>query len=234
MDEEEFGDLTFNFNENKAVDPQSLTKRRTFELSEAMLNNKQFSQVKDDYKKVKKIVVDMNIQLKRLEQFAKSELLTEEKYRISNELFENQVVEDIRFQTCKMKDILMPKIKRRIKFKNIKDNFAEKVSIVDFKAEIAQLNDKIYSLSDKFEYVLPTMEHELKLKIASKIDHDTFNHAVGKSVNEEDIDEIKRILQEHSDKIEELAKPVVTESVPHEEISSYQNIPEKKEASPQK
>jgi hypothetical protein len=65
--DEDVNDITFLLNEVNAVDVTKIGEKRVFELSNAMLNAREFNKMKTDYSKVKKLCVDMNIQIKDLD-----------------------------------------------------------------------------------------------------------------------------------------------------------------------
>lgn len=66
LDDFEF-DFNFNLNEVNPVDEEKVTDKRVFDLAKAMLNTKQFDQLKTDYKKIKQILVKMHIQLNEMD-----------------------------------------------------------------------------------------------------------------------------------------------------------------------
>ena len=107
MEHYELDQITFNFDQ-KTVDMEKLTNRRTFALSDAMLNAKEFDKMKTDYKKVKELLVDMSIKIKEIDNTIKQDLVTEDKFRVTNELMEEQVTEDIKATSVRVKDILIP------------------------------------------------------------------------------------------------------------------------------
>ena len=63
MDNEDFGNITFCFEDDK----KESRKKAGFNLNDAMLNKKQFDKVKTDYAKIKEVIVDLSINLKELE-----------------------------------------------------------------------------------------------------------------------------------------------------------------------
>ena len=63
QDNQDFGNITFCFEDDK----KEAKKVKGFNLNDAMLNKKQFDKVKNDYSKIKEVIVDISISLKELE-----------------------------------------------------------------------------------------------------------------------------------------------------------------------
>jgi len=78
----------------------------------------------------------MQIFIQEHQVIIKTELITEEKLRITAELLESQQDEALRRAVQGVIEQLKPKIKKRIKFKDIQSKFANKVNLAEFKSEV--------------------------------------------------------------------------------------------------
>lgn len=143
-----------------------------------MLQQDQFHKLKDDYHKIKKLSVDLSLHVAQLEQQIKREMVSETKFKIALELMEKEVREETIQQNRRIEEKLIPKIKKRLKFVDLADKFKEKVSLMEFKQTVSNLNDKISYLTDKVGTELPAIQYDVKTKIANTIDKETFHTTI--------------------------------------------------------
>lgn len=161
-------DVTFLLEDE--VKQQTTKKEKRFELAEAMLNAKQFAKLRDDYKKIKQLSVDLSLHLQEIDCKMKKDMVTDDKLRVHIELLEQEIKEETRHQNQSIVEKLMPKIKKRIKLKHIQDKFRDKVSLQEFRQAVSSLNDKIAVMSDKVELKLPAIEYNFNQKLKNTVE----------------------------------------------------------------
>ena len=67
-------------------------------------------------------------------------------------------------------DRLRPKLKKRIKMKDIENRFLGKVNLIDFKKHVDKMESNLQIIEDKVEYKLPAMDYEFKRALKNKVD----------------------------------------------------------------
>ena len=73
-----------------------------------------------------------------------------------------------------------PKIKKRIKLKDIIDKFKDKVSQEQFRSVITGMQAKHELLHDRVEVRMPAMEYDLNNSINKKLDIEEFQNVMAK------------------------------------------------------
>ena len=93
-----------------------------------MMNKKQFSKAKEDIKKIKGIVADMQIHVTEHQVRIADDLIDEEKLKISMELLEEDMDRRMKASLEQYILVLKPKIKKRLEIKDLEGKLNAKVN----------------------------------------------------------------------------------------------------------
>ena len=128
------------FDDEEAPQPQ-VGDKKGFNLADALNNAKMFGKMKEDQRKFKMLLTEMSVYIQEHQVAIKGDLVSEEKLRLTVEFLENQLHEQLERRCEQVITKLAPKIKKRCKYKDIKNQFIEKVSHHEFKSEIVKINN---------------------------------------------------------------------------------------------
>ena len=85
-------------------------------------------------------------------------------------------------------DTIKPKIKKRIKEKDVDKKIIGKVNKIEFLKHIERLDDNVRILGDKVDYQLPALKYEVYRDMKNKADMETVIGLVDSKVEKEFID----------------------------------------------
>lgn len=133
-----------------------------------MHNQKQFAKCKDDIKKLKQLVSDMHVYVKEHQHEIAQNLVHDTKLKITVELLENTFDERMKRELEKLHDRMKPKIKKRVKMKQIESKLLTKTNLHIFNKEVSRLDDKLQLLQDTVDHKLPAMEYKFERELNNK------------------------------------------------------------------
>jgi hypothetical protein len=114
-----------------------------FSLGEAMMNKKQFAKSKEEIKKIKGIVADMQVYVTEHQIRIKDDLIDEEKLKISMELLEEDMDRRMKGALEQYVNQLKPKIKKRLKISDLDVKLSSKVNFNEFMKQIERMDNSI-------------------------------------------------------------------------------------------
>ena len=139
-----------------------------FKLSEAMLNKKHLNKAKEDIKKIKTLMVEMQAYVQDHQITIKQDMVDEDKLKITAELLENQMYDKIKREIQGLSDLLSSKIKKRLKMKHLDEKLNSKVNIHEFMKQVERIDNNVTVFGDKVEYRLPAIEYEFSRQLQGK------------------------------------------------------------------
>ena len=96
------------------------------------MNKKQFAKSKEDIKKIKGIIADMQVYVTEHQIRIKDDLIDDEKLKISMELLEEDMDRRMKGALEQYLNQLKPKIKKRLKIKDLDAKLSSKVNFNEF------------------------------------------------------------------------------------------------------
>ena len=106
-------------------------------------------------KKMKEILSEMQINVGTHNFKINKDLVDEQKLKIAMELLESQLDYRVSTALSSVEQRILPKVKKRLKMKQLKQLFLEKMGRADAMAQIERLDVKIDQMDNKFEYGMP-------------------------------------------------------------------------------
>ena len=95
------------------------SQAKKMRINDQMLSKKHMLRVKDEVSKIKVVVTDMNIKVNEHHHQIKSNIVDDEKLRITVELLESALDQRMQQAIDKIENKLVPKIKKRFKMKEL-------------------------------------------------------------------------------------------------------------------
>jgi hypothetical protein len=159
-----------------------------FKLSEAMMNKKHLSKAREDIKKIKRLMVEMQAYVQDHQIAIKQDMVDEDKLKITAELLENQMYDKIKREIQGLNDNLKRKIKKRLKMKHVDEKLNQKVNMQEFMKQVERIDNNVTVFGDKVEYRLPAMEYEFNRAIQSKAEISAVQEALDQKVDKTFVD----------------------------------------------
>lgn len=114
----------------RKVDPNA--QKNDFKLSEAMLNKKHLTKTREDVKKIKKLMMEMQEYVTQHQITIAQDMVDSDKLRITFELLETQMQDRIKREIQILDDRFRPKFKKRLKMKDLDSKLTGKVNQIEF------------------------------------------------------------------------------------------------------
>ena len=172
-----------------------------FKLSEAMLNKKHLAKNREDVKKIKKLMMEMQAYVQEHQIIISQDMVDESRLKIATELLENQLQDRIKREIQLLDERMRPKIKKRLKMKDVEAKMTGKVNYIEFNKQLERIDNNVTIFSDKVEYRLPAMEKQFTDMIEKKANISQVDEALDTKVDKEFMDK----LIERINAIEEVA-----------------------------
>lgn len=97
-------------------------------------------------------------------------MVDEKKLMISYELLESQMHERLKREIIILEERLKPKIKKRLKEKDLTSKLLGKINSEEFDKQVERIDNTMSVLGDKVDYRLPAMDYEFKRNLKVKAD----------------------------------------------------------------
>lgn len=155
-----------------------------------MMNKKQFAKSKEDIKKIKGILADMQVYVTEHQIRIKDDLIDDEKLKISMELLEEDMDRRMKGALEQYLNQLKPKIKKRLKIKDLDAKLSSKVNFNEFMKQIERMDNSIQVVQNVIEHKIPAFRYEIETQLKYKPTMDQVNQALEKKADKEVVDKL--------------------------------------------
>ena len=169
-----------------------------------MLNKKQFAKAKEDIKKIKGILADMQIYVTEHQIRIKDDLIDDEKLKISMELLEEDMDRRMKGALEQYVNQLKPKIKKRLKITDLDAKLSSKVNFNEFMKQIERMDNSIQVVQNVIEHKIPAFRYEIETQLAYKPTMDQVNKELEKKADKEVVDKMLDRLNQFDDTMKKI------------------------------
>ena len=132
----------------------------------------------------------------------KQNLVSEDKLKVNFELLQQEIHERLGKELQSVKDVLKPKIKKRLKIVDLENKIKDKLHIQEFHRHMERINNQMRMVEDQVEIKFPALQYQFNRDLGTKASITFVEESLEKKVEREEFDLILKRL----DDIEETAK----------------------------
>ena len=177
-----------------------------FHLSEAMLNKKHLNKTREDVKKMKTVMNELQQYVQQHQITINRDLVNDEKLKITVELLEDQIKERMTRDLGILEDRVKQKVKKRLKKDEIVAFIRQKVDRAEYKKNTDRIEGVVQVLNDRVDNELPAFKIDILNALKAKADRDEVKQQMEVKADKEMVDSLVERLNHMQESLMEAIK----------------------------